>query len=359
MKVQERQQVNPQVVTLARLTRHLTQSQLAKKAEMAQGTISKVEAGIIGLTQAEIEKLSAALDYPAHFFFSEFRVEGPGVAELYHNRKKQKAGTTLLQYAYATAAMREMHIDVLLRSWDEPADGIPSFPIDEFNYEPAKIARTIRAIWRIPAGPIRNLTETIEEAGGIILRCDFATQHIDGFSRYRKNRPPLFFLNRSLLPDRWRWTLAHELGHVVMHSTADPYPEMEQDANRFANEFLMPANEIRTQLLNLTFPKLAALKRQWKVAMQALLMRAGELEIISPRQKQYMFMQLTKAGYRMREPEALDPPLEEPRLLAEIIEFHKSKLGYSDKDIRHALALGESDYYAWYAPERTHLQVVG
>lgn len=357
MKAQERKAVNPQLVTLARLTRRLTQSQLADRLGVGQGTISKIEAGVIGVTEDEADGVASVLDYPRHFFFSDVRIEGPGVPELYHNRKKRKVGATALQCAYATAAVREMHIDALLRSW-EPVDDFPAFPIDEFHYDPPKIARTIRAMWRIPPGPIHNITELIEEAGGIIMRCDFATPHIDGFSRYRKSKPPLYFLNINLLPDRWRWTLAHELGHVVMHSSADPYDDIEKDANQFASEFLMPAQEIRSQLLNLSFQKLAALKRQWKVAMQALLMRAGDLDLITPRQKQYMFMSLTKAGYRMREPEALDPPVEEPKLLAAIIEYHRVTLDYSEEDIRQALAVGEGDYYAWYAPDKAHLRVV-
>lgn len=350
MKQQLRQEINPQLLTVARQTRRMTQAGLAERLGVAQGTVSKVEAGVLGVTAAELQGLSITLDYPQEFFRLERRIEGPSSAELYHNRKRQKASVGLLQAIYATAAVREIHLEALLRSWPASDEDFPSFPIDEFNYTPPKIARTVRAIWRLPSGPVSNVTEAVESAGAIVLVCDFGTRLIDGFSRYRKNLPPFIFTNESLQPDRWRWTLAHELGHIVMHTAADPYPEMEADANAFASEFLTPAQEIKPQLANISFDKLSGLKRHWKVSMQALLMRAHELELISSRQRRYMFMQLSKAGYRMREPEVLDPPEEPPSLLAEIVRFHSHDLSYSDEELRQLLAVGENDFNCWYSP---------
>ena len=217
----------------------------------------------------------------------------------------------------------------------------------------------MRAYWRLPPGAIMNLAVVIEDAGGIIMRCDFGTRFIFGFSRARKTLPPLFYLNSGLLPDQWRWTLSHELGHIVMHTNSDPYDEMELDADAFAGEFLMPTHEIKPQIVGLSFQKLAGLKRIWKVSMQAILMHAYRIKAISDRQRRYMFMQLSKAGYRMREPEALDPPVEEPRLLAEILAFHRTELGYSDADLRATLAINEGDFRAWYASPKERLRIVG
>lgn len=339
--------VNPQMVTLARQSRGLTQAQLADHVRASQGTISKIEAGVAPVSSEELERLAAALDYPPHFFTKHERIYGPGIDELYH-RKRQKAGAATLHRVYANAAIRQMNIGVLLRSWDRTENDFPSFPIDEFDANPEKIARTVRALWQLPPGPIYSTTKVIEDAGGLIIPCDFETRHIDGFSRHSPNMPPIFYLNRNLLPDRWRWTLAHELGHIVMHSASEPHEQMEREAHLFAGEFLTPAQEIKPQLLNLSFHKLAGLKRHWKVAMQALLMRAYHLGVITERRRRHMFMQLSKAGYRLREPAELDPLPEPPELLPRIINWHRRQLGYSDADLCYALAINERDLHSWY-----------
>ena len=53
-------------------------------------------------------------------------------------------------------------------------------------------------------------------------------------------------INSRVPTDRKRMTLAHELGHIVMHS--EPIhlsKQSEEEAMRFAAEFLMPAHLIR------------------------------------------------------------------------------------------------------------------
>src|SRR5437588_10942690 len=114
-------------------------------------------------------------------------------------------------------------------------------------------------------------------------------------------------------PDPERYSLAHELGHLVGHSA--PHPTMEEEANRFASEFLMPAADIRASLHDITIPRLAALKRYWKVSMAALLRRAYELGTINERRYRFMNIQLSKAGYKMREPIETDPPTEQTSLM--------------------------------------------
>jgi Zn-dependent peptidase ImmA (M78 family) len=117
--------------------------------------------------------------------------------------------------------------------------------------------------------------------------------------------------------------LAHELGHLVMHKTLPltSVSEIEKDAQLFAAEFLMPSDEIRRDLLPpLTLTKVARLKPKWGVSMQALIVRARELDLISQRQYRYLFQQLAARGWRDAEPSNLDVPIERPRLIAKMAE---------------------------------------
>ena len=349
-------EVNPELVTLARQVRGLTQARLAARAGISQATVSKIEAGVIPVSGPDLNRLADTLGFPRHFFFWQKRVNGPTVPETYH-RKRAKASSTALHRLHAIAAVQQMHLDILLRSW-EGDETFPSFPIDEFEGNPRRIAQTLRAIWNVPPGPIFNITDLVESAGAIIISFDFGTRDIDGFSRFRSEGPPVIYINDSIPPDRWRWTVAHELAHITMHAESDPYPTLEDDANSFAGELLMPTREITPQLGRVTLDRLAGLKRYWKVSMQAILMRARALQMITSNQQRYLFIQLTKAGYRLREPPTLDPPVEQPQLLHKIVNHHRRNLGYSAADLCQMLAVSENDLRAWYLPVEPHLHVV-
>jgi len=354
-----RETINPQMVILARQSRGMTQTSLATSLGWNQGVVSKVENGLEPLSDERLKALAGILDYPVHFFARQSAVDGPGLTEVYH-RKLARASATTLHKMHAEAVIRRYEIRELLKSFDElPEEPFPNFPIDAFEGNPAKIARTVRAVLQVPPGPIFSMTKVIESAGGIVISCSFDTRDVDGFSRWREDTPPIFYLNSAQPTDRWRWTLAHEFGHVVMHTTSGPYDNMETDANLFAEEFLAPKSEIKFQLgPNLTLSRLAALKQYWKISMQALINRAFHLGVLTENARRYLFMQLSKAGYLRHEPDEIAPPPEPPELLPNIIKYHREKLGYSDEDLCRVLALNKSDLYRWYKPDGRHLRAV-
>ena len=232
--------VNPELVRLARQSRGLTQTSLAATAGVSQSLIAKYEAGVMAVAPAHLVLLSNALDYPTRFFHQSMGRAGAG-SEVFH-RKRARIPAGVLDRTYADATVRRMEVDALR----EALDGVfrfpafPFYPIEEFDYDTERIARTVRAAWQLPAGPVFNVTRTVEENGGIVVAHKFDNR-IDGFGCRTTGLPPVFHLNRDLPPDRWRWTLAHEIGHMVMHSeVANPGKEAEDQAHRFAGEFLAP-----------------------------------------------------------------------------------------------------------------------
>jgi len=143
-------------------------------------------------------------------------------------------------------------------------------------------ARLVRTHWKIPPGPIDNLTDPVEQAGVIVVHSSLGESVVSGVTFVVSGLPPLVVLNEEQPADRLRFTLAHELGHLVMHKF--PTPNMEDEANAFAGALLMPANDIRPYFAGrrIDFLLLAALKLEWKVAMQSLLMRARSLGMVTP-----------------------------------------------------------------------------
>ena len=60
--------VNPEMLRLARDARELTQSELSKKLNIAQGTISKAEAGVLPFPTEHLPALCRVLELPPSFF---------------------------------------------------------------------------------------------------------------------------------------------------------------------------------------------------------------------------------------------------------------------------------------------------
>ena len=335
--------INPKMIRLARESSGLTQAQLAGLLNVTQGKVSKVEAALLDFTEEEVKKLCTALARPRSFFVWTDNIHGLEAYEVFH-RKRQQVPLKTLSLVHARMNIRRMQLQRLLQSVEIIGSQFPQMDPDDHGGRVEQIAQLVRSTWRIPPGPIDNLTEALEGAGGIILPFDFGSPKVDAMSQWLPGMPPLFYLNTQFPVDRMRWSTSHELGHIVMHRIVGP--ETEDEANRFASEFLMPASEIKHQLQNLSLAKLAGLKQYWKVSMQALLKRASDLSAISPRQSRRLWMEISKIGMRREEPYPLPP--ERPRLYSDIFTFHRASLDYSLEDL--AELLGEDNPQAAWKP---------
>lgn len=351
--------INLDMIRLARESRGLNQSELARMLSVSQGKVSKIESGLLEASDDMLSNLSRALDYPEHFFAFDDAVYGAGISGisvLYH-RKRQSLSNKIIEKIHAQINIRRIHLARLLKAVELKNNHFQHYDVDEYDGKVDYIANAVRASWLLPNGPIKNLTKAIEDAGGIVIEFDFGTKSVDAISQWLPDLPPLFFINKNAPGDRLRFSLAHELGHIFMHRT--PNPHMEMEADRFAGEFLLPKQEISSSLNYITLPKLANLKPYWKVSMGAILHRASDLDKITKRQYQYLWVQMGKAGYRLREPAELDIPKEKPTLLQELVNTYRNKLNYSLAELSTLLGMHEHEIKTIYLGQQTpHLTVV-
>lgn len=337
------------MLTLARESRGMTQKALAVAMDITQGHMSKLESGQTTASDSVVTGLSDVLTYPEHFFFMDEPIYGPGVSEFFH--RKHQTSVRVMNRMHANLNVRRIHVARLMSATELTTESIPQLDVGDFR-SPEAVARAVRASWNLPPGPVKNLTATIEDAGGIVMYCDFGTTDVAGVSRWVPGLPPMFFLNKDMPGDNNRLTLAHELGHMVMHRV--PGPEMEAEAFAFGREFLMPAADIKPQFYDVTLPRLAAMKPFWKVSMAALLYCAGELGAVTERQRRYLYMKMGAMGFKRREPPELDIPKEQPTLLEEIVEMHQTDLGYSVSELADLLALTPDELVSLYTIRQSH-----
>jgi Zn-dependent peptidase ImmA (M78 family)/DNA-binding XRE family transcriptional regulator len=346
--------VNPSMLTLARESRGLTQSQLAKKVGISQSALSKYENDMLRVPPEHLREIATVLHYPETFFTRTKEVYGFNSACMYH-RKRQSISVSDLRYIQARINVKQDHLEQLLRSAE--IDSVKTFPrYDIVEYEDVEIiAGLVRQTWSLQPGPIKNLVSTVERAGGIIVPLEFGTRKLDAMSQWSTNMPPIFFINEEMPWDRIRFSLAHEIGHLVMHQSANP--NQEQEANLFASALLMPAQDVRIDLADITLQRAAELKSYWKVSMQALIHRAYSLGEITESQYRRLFTQLSKMGYRLKEPYAI--PAEEPSLLKDLIDVHLHQHNYTIPEMSRLLYLCQDEFLSEYLPDQQpHIRTI-
>ncbi len=340
-----KESVNTQMLILARESRGISQKDAAEKIRVSPSVISMAESNQMPVGDELLRKLIILYDYPYSFFFQQ----GKALPSLLNYRKRIKVPQKLMTPIEANVNIYKLNIQELMRKIKPEKPHIPVLGLDDVG-NPMNAAKKLRESWGLPIGPIQNLTDVLEKNGIIIVSFDFGTERVDSRSIMIEEGYPVIFLNKALLGDRTRFTLAYELGHLAMHIHELPSADrdIKKEANKFAAEFLMPESDIKNELANLSLPKLAELKVKWKVSMQSIVYRANDLEVVSDNQKRYLIEQFNTNNIRRREPTELDIQKEKPTALTHIISNYRSRQKMSIAELSALLNLNEADFINRY-----------
>ena len=330
---------NVDMLRLARDAREFTQADLAAATGFTQALVSKLENGLIHQPSDEVvDKICAVLKFPRPFFYQRERQVG---FPPFHFRKRQKLGAKPIAHIGAIINMRRQHVAKLFRSYEHRVlKPIPQIDLDESGLTPERVADRLREYWMLPRGPVSDVVDIVENAGGIVILARFGTDLLDGISFRSEGLPPLFFMNRDVPGDRFRFSLAHELGHMVMHTIPAEDQAMEHEAHRFAAAFLMPASDIRPYLKDVKLSTLGRVKGYWKVSIKSLIKRAHDLKLITDNYYKILNINYNKS---FKDGEPIDIPLEQPTRMKEIVRYHLDELKYSVRDLADLLCLSEED----------------
>ncbi|MCY3864177.1 MAG: YjzC family protein [Chloroflexi bacterium] len=336
---------NPEMLTLAREIRGMTQTQLARDSGIGQTKISRYEGDLAKVDAEDLRDIANTLEFPEAFFYQSGQRFGAESTEVFHRRRSTVSARDLRRIDGLVNLYR-IGSERLLQSFQQVgALTVPSLSTNEFSTIP-EIAYAVRSFWNLPSGRVTNLIALLEKASCLVFSFDFKIDKIDEVVQWIPPSPPIILVNSTAPADRVRMSLAHALGHLVMHRNVLPYKEMEREANEFAAAFLMPEDDIIDELKPVTIQHMLELKQYWKVSMQSLIYRAKELEVISERRFKSLFQQLSRFGYRKQEPFPISP--EKTRLVDDLVNKHRLELGYSDEELAQLLRIRVEDFNAWY-----------
>lgn len=338
--------VNPNMIVLAREARGLTQQDLAEKLKLHRANVSRLEKGETVVQQDTLLAISAATCYPPQFFTQQGFVLPVNLAY----RKRDHVPVKLLAPIEAKMNIIRQHVHFVTSALEKAVPSLPMFEVIE-GRTPAQIAGMVRKQWFVGPGTIENLTGLLESQGIIISSFDFGTERVDSRSMLTEDKYPIIFVNKHLLGDRLRYTLAYELGQLLMHTffPVSSDRDVSREANQFASAFLMPEDDIRPDFeKGITLSILADLKRKWKVSMISLLYRADDLGYLTPNQKRYLIQQFNEQRIRRREPVELDVPIEQPTLLKQLINRYMVEYEIDVRVMAAIFAIPPEDYLDYY-----------
>ena len=298
-----------------------TQKEVAEKVGVAQPFIAQLEAYKVLPSRHVLELIAKETDVLPSFFEQppasvNLKIGSPA----FRARKSAKAIERERAFAHADIYLEQIAAMVSRLN-------LPQFEPLNVAEGPTEAARATREYLGIESDqPIPNLINSIERKGFIVVGLPFEMENIDAFCMWSSLdcERPVIVLSSGKPGDRLRATVAHEIGHVVLHkSLVGDYKSMEAEAYSFGAELLLPEQAIREVIaskFNLT--QAARLKLQWGVSIQFLVKRAADLGIITKRRYRYLFQQLSALGWRTREPANLDIPVEKPRTFRKMVEIY-------------------------------------
>lgn len=333
--------INFRNLLLARESRGLTQKKLCESINgLNQGNLSKIEKGIIPIASDILEQIANFLDYPINFFYKESQDRK---LNSFFYRKRVTISSHEITTLEAKFDLCRMAIDDLLDSVDIPEFTLPSIRVNDLT--PEEIANRIRIFLGLQNGPIENLVKIVEKCGIIIIMLKDVSSKFFGVTMFTNKMQPVIFINRSLSNDCKRFTIGHELGHLVMHLREDVYNrndrDLDKEADRFSAEFNMPESDCIKDLIGLKYVNLPEIKFYWKLSKAAIAYRAKDLGLINESQHKYIMMQLSSSGQRKKEKESVE--LDSPTLLNRIIKVHIDDLGYLPDQLSELTGLSNYD----------------
>lgn len=330
---------DPTRLTQARQAAGMTKSRLADLVGVTAAAIGQYEASVTTPRKELFSKLAKALDVPPTYFAGgrpTGRVDGAQV----HFRSLRS--TSSRDRSKALAFVEQVwELSVALEKRVRfPAVDLP----DVTGADPRSAAAALRSHWQLDKGPVRHLVALTESRGVIVSLLTLSNPdvaRVGAFSTSHLERPIIVVTpERARSIYTYRFTVAHELGHLLMHRDTNPGDlQQEREADQFAAEFLTPRAEISNVLpRNLNFALLHQLSRHWGVSVESLIYRMKELGVVSEASIRRGFQRL----HQLRESDIESPeplaayPGEMPSLLREAVAV-ASQHGTAPVDIANEL----------------------
>ena len=176
------------------------------------------------------------------------------------------------------------------------------------SYEQAnKAAKHLREAWELGNGAIFNVVELLEDRNIKVVKLE-VSDAFDGLQTCVNGTIPVIAYNAKKInkPDRIRFTLLHELAHLLLTFGNMTERKKETLCYQFAGAMLLPEETLKAELgvhrNKLSALELANIKKQYGISMQAIVMRAKDCGIINEHYTKQFFFLINQMNWKVDEP---------------------------------------------------------
>lgn len=336
----ERGEFNPRALVLGRGAREMTQKDLADAVGVTQPAVSQWEKGLRVPEPDQIEHIATAINVlPSHLTDASIAMTTPmfRAARVATKRDERRIEGRVEQARLAAARILEQVMFEASLPW--PSTDDPLFD------DPEDAAVHVRRVWRIPPGPVENLTAYIEASGTVMLRVAFDHPKVEAaYAHPRRDSTRWILLNTATIDGaRARLTIAHEFGHAVLHHwdafNVPSEDERETQAFAFALALLVPRDEFAADVAYTSrrWLDFLRLRQKWGVSAAALARRALMLGLVNKDAYRLINIERRRRGHWNREPG--DVPLEHPAIFADAVAILRERGGWRREDFEEMSGL--------------------
>ena len=287
----------------ARLMRGLSMDSLCERMKniVSKQSISKYENGKMMPDSTTLIALSQALNVSVDFFFRSYTVSLDSL-EFRKKSKLKVSSLVTIKEKVLDEVERYLEIENLLEIDNlltiDYSDKTVAAPEDVKD-----IVARLRSDWKLGEDAINNISYLLEENGIKIIQLE-TDDEFDGLSGLVNDSHPVIIVNKNAGAERQRFTILHELGHIILHFNEGMQDrDKERLCNIFANEMLMPASRfiemIGASRKDISLQELIPIQMQYGLSIDALMYKAKELSVITEqRYKGYCIKRNRSSDFR-------------------------------------------------------------
>lgn len=293
------EQFNYSRVDLARRRRGMTKTALAQAVGISTRSLTKYERDEAAASGPTVSGFARVLGFPVEFFYGDVLDEPP------------LDGSSFRALSTLTARQRDQALGsgalaLHLSKWIEERFALPEPAVPRYQgLDPETAAEAVRDAWDLGQRPISNMVHLLEARGVRVFSLAEECREVDAFSFWRGS-VPFVFLNTQKNVEHSRMDVAHELGHLVLHSHGGPQGrQAENEAFAFGAAFLMPAASVVAEVPpGASLHQIVNAKARWKVSALNLARRAYKLDLLTEWLYRSICVALAKRG-KANEPKPL------------------------------------------------------
>lgn len=274
--------------------------------KLSRQALHRYEKGEVIPDSEKINMLSRAMKVSPDYFFRTTQVELSTVEYRKLSKMPQKDAAIINEKTkeYLSRYLELEEIIGVQNEFDHPLREFPT--VTEYRHV-NEAANLLRQKWELGKGPIFNIVELLEDKNIKVVKLDVADD-FDGLQTFVNGNIPVIAFNsrKANKADRIRFTLLHELAHLLLKFGDISEKQKETLCHQFSGAMLLPEETLIAELgahrNKLSTLELGNIKKQYGISMQAIVMRAKSCGIINDHYTKQFFFFIKQMKWNIDEP---------------------------------------------------------